>query len=85
MEAEITVMVDPYEVFDNLTRNQQISFLEDALDGLDERGFAEVLEAQDAERVISCYSADEICDKADEQELVDELTRRGWKLIEEDE
>ena len=85
MEAEITVMVDPYEVFDNLTRNQQISFLEDALDGLDERGFAEVLEAQDAERVITCYSADVICDNTDERELVDELTRRGWKLTEDNE
>lgn len=85
MTIEISMRVDPYEVFDNMTTGQQVSFLANALDCMSPKEFANVIELQNKEAVITCFTADEICDKADEQELVDELTRRGWKLIEEDE
>ena len=85
METEISVRIDPYEVFDNLTLSQQETFIANALDDMSPKCFANVIGMQDREAVITCFTAEEICDNADEQELVDELTRRGWKLVEEDE
>lgn len=85
METEISVRVDPYEVFDYMTTGQQVSFLANALDSMSPKELANVIELQNQEAVITCFTAEQICDYADEQELVDELTRRGWKLVEEDE
>lgn len=85
METEISVRVDPYEVFDNMTAEQQERFVADVLDDMSPKEFANVIELQDEEAVITCFTAEQICDYADEQELVDELTRRGWKLAEDDE
>lgn len=73
--------VDPYEVLDNMSEREQVEFVADMSPNLLPR----VIEAQDEEAVITCFTAEQICDYADEQELVDELTRRGWKLAENDE
>ena len=78
METEVTVRVDIDDVYDSLSDNQRVAFLENAVDNLMECRFCKVMAAQDAERVITCFTAEEICDYADEQELVDELTRRGY-------
>ena len=85
METEISVRVDPYEVLNNMRESEQAECMADVLSNMSPRFFSRVIEAQDEEAVISCFTAEQICDYADEQELVDELTRRGWKLAEDDE
>lgn len=85
METEISVRVNPYEVLDNMSTGQQVSFLANSLNSMSPREFANVIELQNPEDVIVCFTAEQICDYADEGELVDELTRRGWKLVEDDE
>ena len=85
METEISVRVDPYEVLDNMRESEQAECVADVLSNMSPQFFSRVIEAQDEEAVISCFTAEQICDCADEQELVDELTRRGWKLAEDDE
>ena len=85
METEISVMVDPYEVLNNMRESEQAECMADVLSNMSPQFFSRVIEAQDEEAVISCFTAEQICDYADEQELVDELTRRGWKLAEDDE
>lgn len=85
METEISVRVDPYEVLDNMREREQAELVADVLSNMSPNLFSEVIEAQDKEEVITCFTADQICDYTDEQELVDELTRRGWKLVEDDE
>lgn len=85
METEISVRVDPYEVLDNMSEREQVEFVADVLSNMSPYLFSRVIEAQDEEAVITCFTAEQICDYADEQELVDELTRRGWKLAEDDE
>lgn len=85
METEISVRVDPYEVFNNMSVREQVEFVADVLSDMSPNLFPRVIEAQDEEVVITCFTAEQICDYADEQELVDELTRRGWKLAENDE
>lgn len=85
METEISVMVDPYEVLNNMRESEQAECMADVLSNMSPQFFSRVIEAQDEEAVITCFTAGQICDYADEQELVDELTRRGWKLAEDDE
>ena len=85
METEISVRVDPYEVLDNMSEREQKEFVRMCRQICPPTSFREVIEAQDEEAVITCFTAEQICDYADEQELVDELTRRGWKLAEDDE
>lgn len=85
METEIRVSVDPYEVLNNMREMEQAEVVADVLSNMSPNLFSRVIEAQDEEAVITCFTADQICDYADEQELVDELTRRGWKLAEDNE
>ena len=85
METEISVLVDPYEVLNNMREREQAEVVADVLSNMSPNFFSEVIEAQDKEAVITCFTAEQICDYADEQELVDELTRRGWKLAEDNE
>lgn len=85
METEISVRVDPYEVFDNMSEREQVEFVADVLSNMSPNSFSRVIEAQDEEEVITCFTAEQICNYVDEQELVYELTRRGWKLAEDDE
>lgn len=85
METEISVRVDPYEVLDNMSEREQVEFVADVLSNMSPYSLSSVIEAQDEEAVITCFTAERICDYADERELVDELTRRGWKLAEDDE
>lgn len=85
METEISVRIDPYEVLDNMRESEQVELVADVLSNMSPNFFSEVIEAQNVEDVITCFTAEQICDYADEQELVDELTRRGWKLTEDDE
>lgn len=85
METEISVRVDPYEVLDNMSEREQVEFVADVLSNMSPNLFSRVIEAQNEEAVITCFTAEQICDYADEQELVDELTRIGWKLAEDDE
>lgn len=77
--------VDPYEVLDNMSEREQVEFVADVLSNMSPYSLSSVIEAQDEEAVITCFTAEQICDYADERELVDELTRRGWKLAEDDE
>lgn len=85
METYISMRVDPYEVLDNMSEREQVEFVADVLSDMSPNLLPRVIEAQDEEAVITCFTAEQICDYADEQELVDELTRRGWKLAENDE
>ena len=85
METEICVKVDPYEVVGELCENDLLRLLMDTMDGLNPKQFNEVMVCLDKEAVLWSFTAEDICDYADEGELVDELTRRGWKLVEEDE
>lgn len=85
METEISVLVDPYEVFDNMRNEEQVEFVADVLSNMSPYFFTGVIEVLDKEAVIACFTAEQICDYADEQELVDELTRRGWKLADDNE
>lgn len=85
METEMSVRVDPYGVLYNMSGREQVEFVADVLSNMSPNLFARVIEAQDEEAVITCFTAEQICNYADEQELVDELTRRGWKLAEDDE
>ena len=85
METEISVRIDPYEVLNNMRESEQAECVADVLSNMSPNFFSEVIEAQNVENVITCFTEEQICDYADEQELVDELTRRGWKLIEDDE
>lgn len=85
METEISVRVDPYEVLGNMSKREQVEFVADVLSNISPNFFSRIIEAQDEEEVITCFTAEQICDYADERELVDELTRRGWKLAEDDE
>lgn len=85
METEKSVRVDPYEVLDNMSEREQVEFVADVLSNMSPNPFTRVIEAQDEEAVITCFTADQICNYVDEQELVYELTRRGWKLAEDDE
>ena len=85
METEISVRVDPYEMLDNMREREQAEFVADVLSNMSPNLFSRVIEAQDEEAVITCFTAEQICNYVDEQELVDELTRRGWKLAEDDE
>lgn len=85
METEISVRVDPYEMLYNMSEREQVEFVADVLSNMSPNLFSEVIEAQDEEAVITCFTADQICNYVDEQELVDELTHRGWKLAEDDE
>ena len=85
METEVNISIDIDDVYDNLSNNQQVEFVADVLSNMSPNLFSRVIEAQDEEAVITCFTAEQICDYADEQELVDELTRRGWKLAEDDE
>ena len=85
METEISVRIDPYEVFDNMRNEEQVEFVADVLSNMSPYFFTDVIEVLDKEAVITCFTADQICDYVDEQELVEELTRRGWKLAEDDE
>lgn len=85
METEISVRVDPYEVFDNMSEREQVEFVADVLSNMSPNSFSRVIEALDEEEVITCFTAEQICNYVDEQELVYELTRRGWKLAEDDE
>lgn len=85
METEISVRVDPYEVLDNMSEREQVEFVADVLSNMSPNSFSRVIEAQDEEEVITCFTAEQICNYVDEQELVYELTRRGWKLAEDDE
>ena len=85
METEISVSVDPYEVLNNMRESEQAECLADVLPNMSPNFFSEVIEAQDEEAVITCFTAKQICDYADEQELVDELTRRGWELADNNE
>ncbi len=85
METEISVRVDPYEVLGNMSEREQVEFVADVLSNISPNFFSRIIEAQDEEEVITCFTAEQICDYADERELVDELTRRGWKLAEDDE
>lgn len=85
METEISVRVDPYEVLYNMSEREQAECVADVLSNMSPNFFMRVIEAQDEEAVITCFTAEQICDYADEQELVDELIRRGWKLTEDDE
>lgn len=81
----MSVRVDPYGVLYNMSGREQVEFVADVLSNMSPNLFARVIEAQDEEAVITCFTAEQICNYADEQELVDELTRRGWKLAEDDE
>ena len=83
METEISVRIDPYEVFYNMSQKEQAEFVADVLSNMSPYFFSEVIEAQDEEAVITCFTAKQICNYVDEQELVDELTSIGWKLAEE--
>lgn len=85
METEVNISIDIDDVYDNLSNNQQVEFVADVLSNMSPNLFSRVIEAQDEEAVITCFTAEQICNYADEQELVDELTRRGWKLAEDDE
>lgn len=85
METEISVRVDPYEMLYNMSEREQVEFVADVLSNMSPNLFSGVIEAQDEEAVITCFTADQICNCVDEQELVDELTHRGWKLAEDDE
>ena len=85
METEISVRIDPYEVFDNMRESEQAECVADVLSNMSPQFFSRVIEAQDEEAVITCFTAKQICDYADEQELVDELTRRGWELADNNE
>lgn len=85
METEINVRIDPYEVLDNMREREQAELVADVLSNMSPNFFSGVIEAQDEEAVITCFTAEQICDYADEQELVDELTRRGWKLADDNE
>lgn len=85
METEISVRVDPYEVFYNMSEREQVEFVADVLSNMSPNSFSRVIEARDEEEVITCFTAEQICNYVDEQELVYELTRRGWKLAEDDE
>lgn len=85
METEISVRVDPYEVFYNMSEREQVEFVADVLSNTSPNPFSRIIEAQDEEEVITCFTAEQICNYVDEQELVYELTRRGWKLAEDDE
>lgn len=85
METEISVRVDPYEMLDNMSEREQVEFVADVLSNMSPNPFSRVIEAQDEEAVITCFTADQICNYVDEQELVYELTRRGRKLAEDDE
>ena len=85
METEISVRVEPYEVLDNMREMEQTELMSNVLSNMSPNFFSGVIEAQDEEAVITCFTAEQICDYADEQELVDELIRRGWKLTEDDE
>ena len=85
METEISVRVNPYEVFYNMRDREQVGFVADVLSDMSPYSFSSVIEAQDEQAVITCFTAEQICNYVDEQELVDELTRRGWKLAEDDE
>lgn len=85
METEVNISIDIDDVYDNLSNNQQMEFVADVLSNMSPNLFSRVIEAQDEEAVITCFTAEQICNYADEQELVDELTRRGWKLAEDDE
>ena len=85
METEISVRIDPYEVLYNMREREQAEVVADVLSNMSPNFFSMVIEAQDEENVITCFTAEQICDYADEQELVDELTRRGWKIVEDDE
>lgn len=85
METEISVRVDPYEVLYNMSEREQVEFVADVLSNMSPNLFSMVIEAQDDEAVITCFTAEQICNYVDEQELVDELTHRGWKLAEDDE
>ena len=84
METEISVRVDPYEMLNNMSEREQVEFVADVLSNMSPNIFSRVIEVQDEEAVITCFTAEQICDYA-EAELVDELTRRGWKLAEDDE
>lgn len=85
MGTEISVRVDPYEVLENMSEREHVEFVADVLSNMSPNLFSRVIEAQDEEAVITCFTAEQICNYVDEQELVDELTRRGWKLAEDDE
>lgn len=86
METEISVRVDPYEVLDNMSEREQVEFVADVLSNMSPNSFSRVIEAQqDEEAIVTCFTADQICNYMDEEELVEELTRRGWKLVEDDE
>lgn len=85
MKTEISVRVDPYEVLENMSEREHVEFVADVLSNMSPNLFSRVIEAQDEEAVITCFTAEQICNYVDEQELVDELTRRGWKLAEDDE
>lgn len=85
METSISVRVDPYEILYNMSEREQVEFVADVLSNMSPNLFSRVIEAQDEEAVITCFTADQICNYVDEQELVYELTRRGWKLAEDDE
>ena len=85
METEISVRIDPYEVLDNMRCEEQVEFVADVLSNMSPYFFTRVIELLDEEEVITCFTAKQICDYADEQELVDELTRRGWKLTDDNE
>ena len=84
METEISVRIDPYEVLDNMRCEEQVEFVADVLSNMSHYFFTRVIELLDKEEVITCFTAKQICNYVDEQELVDELTSIGWKLAEDD-
>ena len=49
METEISVRVDPYEVFDNMSKREQVEFVADVLSNMSPNLFSRVIEAQDEE------------------------------------
>ena len=83
METEVTVRVDIDDVYDTLSYNQQVDFVAEKLNAMSSNPFSRVIEQLDKEAVITQFTAQDICDHADEQDLIDELTRRGWKLEED--
>lgn len=77
METEISVKVEPYEVLDNMREMEQTELMSNVLSNISPNFFSGVIEAQDEEEVVTCFTEEQICGYADDQKLVDELTRRG--------
>ena len=80
-----TIIIDIDDFYDDKTCDEQVEYVAEKLNEMSPWLFSQVIEQLDREKVITCFTAEEICDNADERELVEELISRGWKLVEDDE